>query len=140
PIDEVASTVSIDEAQRQDYYDQNLDRFTSPDKDEPRPYVEVRDQITQQLRRQKADQLAQDIVRTARSVLMEHPATRRLPEVSGYRQIPEEFQPMPLEEAAQAIEQRYGIRPRIHRRTDDWLAIADLNQLPIVGDAFLAGR
>ena len=140
PFDQVAEQIEIDEAQRQDYYDQNRDRYVTEDDGEPQPYAQVRDRITRELRQQRATQLGQEIIRTARNVLMEDEAARRLSESGGYRQIPDDFEPLPLARAAEVVEQRYGVRPLVEDHSDQWTALHDVESLPGVGDGFLASR
>src|SRR5690606_12026184 len=145
PLEEVARTVAVDEAEALEFYQQNRSQFTTPAGPEggeaaPQPYAQVRDRVMTRLRRQKADEKAQQIVRTAQNLLREDEAVRRLLQEGAYRAVPVDFAPLPLDQVVRTLEERFGVRPRVQRMTDAWQTVNDLETLPGIGGAASAAR
>lgn len=158
PADAVRAAVQVDEADALAYYRQNQAEFTQtpptppptpgattpPPAPQPtvQPYTEVRGRIVERLRQQKADALAQQVIKAAQGVLLEDPAVRGLGNENGYRTVPGDgsFRPMSLEDAAARIQERFKVRPTVRGITDRWVNLSDLSSLDGLGEATLAAR
>ncbi|MFA9477737.1 hypothetical protein ACERK3_05445 [Phycisphaerales bacterium AB-hyl4] len=145
PIDRVREQVEIDEVDMLSYYEENEDEFRNDAEDieagepEIQPYEQVRSRIQQTLRDQQADQLANRIVRAAQAMLVQH--ARQLQQHAGYRVVPDDYQPPSLREMADQIEQQFNVRPeRYDDFADEWVPVHELEALPGIGRATLAGR
>jgi hypothetical protein len=144
PIDAVRDAVEIDEADALEFYQQNRQQFTtrSPEGDgtpQVRPYAEVRDRVIEQLRDERADRQAMQVIRAAQTLMREDDAVRRLPVDGAYRALPADFSPMSMEQVAERVQQRHGVLPEV-RQTRDWRSIRELRELPGLGRAVLVGR
>ncbi len=141
---------AIDEADAMDYYDQHPQEFQAapeptPD-DEPaanpdppiQPYAQVRDQIKQRLRRQRANELSNREVKAAQSLLLDE--ARGLESVNGYYVVPPGWKPKSFDEVADELERQHGLRPEVHTIDNRWLTAADLVALPRIGRSVLVGR
>jgi hypothetical protein len=151
PFDQVVQLQTVDESRVVRYYDEHHDEFTtqpasqgSDDTDEQapepqlRPYVAVRDQIVDQLKREDAQDMIAQMARTAQSLLQRD--VRQMDTDNGYRVIREGWQPTPLDDVAAALQEQFGVLPTTRVRGRDWLSRDDLVQLDGIGTSRLPGR
>ena len=120
------------------YYNDHPEVFRDPETEEVADFEQVREQIREGLMHREARDVAQQAIRTAQSLLVRD--GRGLAEHGGYRVLPEDFEPADLDTVAEAVEQRTGIRPRVHRHVDEWVALAEAQELPGLGAARLEER
>ena len=145
PIDQITERIDVDEAEVLDYYETNQDQFKNQNNEEEntqppiRPYQEVRQQIIDQLTRQKTEQLATKMVNSAQAILFEDSRDLKEDE-EGYRDIPDSFQPKPMQEVIEELEKTFEIRPELTEATDDWLTLEQAGELPGIGSSRLANR
>ena len=156
PVDKLRNHVQVDYAEKLAYYDQNKEQFrvegdtesTTPPATQPgtqpepapqyKPFQQVYDTVTNELRTQAAQEMAQEMVSSAQAALLTD--ARRLEQANGYRTVPDDFQATSLDAVADQIEQEFGVRPEIQRRTADWVATDELSALPGIGGASLIDR
>lgn len=148
PVSELRSHVRVDEAERLAYYDENRQQFmkqqppaTQPGDTQPEPeelpYSEVRSRITEQLTRQKAGELAEQMAKAAQAILMQD--QRGLPQQDNYRVLAKGYEPMPLQEVADQLEQRFSIKPVV-QQLPAWIAVTELENLGGIGYSYVTGR
>lgn len=146
PMDRVREKVGVEEADAMAYYDRNPDQFreAAPAGEQSqvqaqerpvKPYPQVRDQIMAQLRDQRANELADKIVREALAIMTDN--ARGLSEDQGYRVVPEGWQPISLAEVAQRVQERFGLMPKVTRAGDRWYTQEDLAALEGIGQSAL---
>lgn len=144
PLDAIEATIAIDETEALDYYDANKSRFTPMPTDAspaplPSPYEQVRGQIIDTLRAQRAGEKAAQIIRAAQSALLDQEAVRRAPDAGGYKALPADFKPLSLHEVADRIEKQFNLRPTVSE-SGGWVSVKDLPNLPQIGRSALASR
>ena len=141
PAEEVRRQVQVEPAEVDEFFEQNRDRFSPPGQPAPaRLTTDMYRQVRDLLREQKAQELARQIAEAARSLMLEHEATRQLPTEGGYRQLPEGFQPASLDDVAAALQERFGVNVRVNRAIDPSVPVREIANLPGVGSASLATR
>lgn len=154
PLDRVADSISIEEAEAVRYYDQNQDRYThtpeapegeteegeetTPPTPVVKPYKDVRSEIIDTLRTRQAEEKVATMIRAAQTMLLDDAAT--LDQREGYREIPDDWSPISLDDVAQRIQKRFEILPDVTRIDDRWLDRAALSELDGIGSAMLEGR
>ncbi|HEX7008709.1 MAG TPA: hypothetical protein VF184_01920, partial [Phycisphaeraceae bacterium] len=155
PFDQVRDHVTVDEAEALSYYEEHPEQFraaptqpaatqpaaTQPAASEPEvtPYLEVRERILDELTDQKAQALATQIIKTASQMMQAQ--LRAFPEAAdGYRQLPADFTPTPLQTVAQQLTERFGVPVQVHAYTSSWVSAEDLATLPGIGQSWLIGQ
>ncbi len=150
PLARVLQQVTIEEADALSYYDTHLDEFrppaasTQPSEDDtdnkrlPRPYTEVRQQIIRRLTDQKANQLSQQIAKAAIAIMLED--ARPLPEQGGYREVPDDWQPVGLVEVAQQLYKQFDVLPVVRHHEDRWQTQQHLAGLPDISRSRVTGQ
>ncbi len=148
PFNRVREEVSVEEADALNYYDSHLDQYRSappatqpapdsPGDDQPiKPYPEVRHEIIEKLKDQRAAQMGDRIIKAAQAMLLED--ARQFGQRDGYRIIPDDWQPVGLDQVAQRLEQKFGVRPDVYRYDDSWQTASQLAQLPQIGRSRVA--
>ncbi len=127
PAEAALSAVKVEPLDVLDFYRENKDRFTdaeggpAPDM----PPAAVREQIEQGLQLQMASELMRRAVAEARAALDDD--VRAFETVGGYKVLPEDFRPIPLEEVSDRVAQNAGLTPQ---RTDaeGWVALSELRE------------
>lgn len=149
PLDRVTPRITIDEADALAHYEANKDRYRAPvdpekadmlsARGELRSYVEVRTRIIEELTQERAGDLADRIIKAARSQLLDD--ARSLPEKEGYRDIPADWTPMPLTAVAEAVQQdaQLGVLPDVRGFGERWFDMRDLAELPGIGRSVTTG-
>jgi hypothetical protein len=150
PLERLRGMVTVDESEALDHYEANKNMYrAAPPRGEAdllsrsgelQPYEKVRAQIIGRLTDEKAAALADRIVRAARAMLLDQARTLR--EVDGYRDMPADWQPMPLSAVAEAIQRdpQYGILPDVLNLGDRWLDGRALMQEPGIGRSATGGN
>ncbi|MFW6060175.1 MAG: hypothetical protein ACODAQ_08330 [Phycisphaeraceae bacterium] len=158
PIETLRDHVEVQYHEALEYYQQHPEEFRAEEDEEDeeeteadgeegddaqdapdlQPFNDVRDGIIDQLRDEKAEQLARQMVSAAQSELFSE--LRRLSERGGYRQIPDDFEPTPFETIADTLEEQFGVRPRIERRVDQWLPADQWSELEGLGESHVQDR
>ena len=140
PFDRVLATIQVDEADALEYYQRHQAEFRVAPSTRPasgsaaptvQPYLQVRDTIIDELRHQRAADLADRMIKDAQSMLLD--STSRLPEEAGYRVFPRGFKSLPLSEVAAKLQAKYGILCDVVRHDGSWLTHDDLQDLPGLG-------
>ena len=114
PIDKAIATVNVEPLDVLAYYRENKARLTDPETGQAAPdtpTAEVRQQIEQGLKQEKAIELLKRALSEARAAL--DADVRSFPTTDGYRELPDDFQPTPLEQVADRVEGATGFRPTI---------------------------
>jgi|GEM_PF-6490841 len=152
PIAQLRKTVRIPESEAISYYNTNSNEFeipaptpaaSQPAASQPaeptvKPYDEVRSQIMDRLRDEKAKEICDRIIKQAQSILIDN--ARELPQTpEGYRDIPGDWQPIALEDVAQQIQQQFDILPTVVQK-DKWLDLEGLQELDGIGASSIAGQ
>lgn len=150
PLEKVKKTVHIGEAEALKYYQSHSSQFeqtstpsksddsktkNKPSKPKIKPYIEVRQQIMNNLAAKKAQQLAMQMAKTAHNLLLEE--VRPLSREGGYRQIPQDFKPAAFSDIAQQLQARFKIKPQVHTVKDHWVTAQKLGSLPTIGLSFI---
>lgn len=137
PAARVADQVRISEAEALAYFTANRDRFQGydPAASNTDAYLTVRDQVVAAYVREQSQELGQRIVARARAVMIED--LRRFDRGDGYVVIPDDYQPLPLAQVAEAVEREFAVRPDVSVRDQQWLDAQQLSLLPGIGDAWL---
>ncbi|MEX0885240.1 MAG: hypothetical protein WD009_02270 [Phycisphaeraceae bacterium] len=142
PIDAAVTRIEeqqmVEEVDVLAYYNENEDDFRAPETGEVADYGQVHGEIVEILTRRAADELAQQAIRTAQSLLVRD--ARGVAESRGYRVLPEDFEPTDLDAVAAEVASRVGIEPVVERRVDAWVALGEVETLPGLGDAVLEDR
>jgi hypothetical protein len=148
PGAQITSKIKVDEVELQDYYDKNKYEFVVQQERDPattqpvapafRPYEEVAGTIRENLKRKKADELADKIIRFAANALAAD--TRSLGDEEGYKLIPAGFKPTPLEKILVQIKDQFGVTPTVIIEGDKWFDAKDLSVLPGIPYSTLPGR
>lgn len=141
PMDLAIRHTRVEEADALSYYDAHRDAFRLPNtsttqpasesKDGTQPYEQVRRQIIAQLKREKAEQLADRMIKTAQGIMLEN--ARPLAESGSYRTIPDNWRPISLDDVTQKLKRQFGFAPEIRRLDKRWLIASDLVILPDIG-------
>jgi len=147
PYDQIRREVVVDEADALTYYEDHKQDFVEQPRDatgqttgqgRQQDYSEVRSQIVELLKDEQAERLAESMAKEALAILLDD--ARSVPRGnSGYRDVPEDFTPMPLRQVAEELELRHGVRPDVEQRTDGWLTAQDLEGLPGIAQAQIPG-
>lgn len=137
PAPRISDQVQFSEADALAYFAANRDRFQGFDAGASNTdaYLIVRDQVLAAYVREQAEELAQRIVARARAMMIVD--LRRFDRTDGYMAIPDDYQPLPLAQVAETIEQEFGIRPNVSIRDQQWLDAQHLSLLPGIGEAWL---
>ncbi len=143
PVYDLRDHVQVQYYEVLEYYQTHQDQFrrqpqpqtqpgtqpsTQPQPQQPQvqPFSAVQDQIEQHLRNQKAAKLARKMAHAAQARFLAE--VRRLPDEGRYVQIPDDYQPVSLEEVASALQEEFGVKPEVHRYQERWVATADLSR------------
>ncbi len=158
PVDRLSGTVQVDEIEANAYYQKNLDRYTvtepvvppgtqpgtqpstQPDSQpatiqRTQRYAEVRDDIMQSLRTEKAQELSLRLMRAIRARISAKEDQLRMSE--AYREIPADWQAPSLIETARAVagDDQFGGMVPSYRRESDWLTPSQVAALPGLGNS-----
>ena len=144
PLDRIAKTIDIDEADLLSYYDTNKAQFipTPPPADPdpkapkpaplpPQPYEAVRSQIERTLRDRRAWETGEKMMAAATTQLAA--SLKDFREEAGYKNVPADFKGTPLSVVAEALQKQFGVLPDVERIEDRWLDRAGVEQLPGFG-------
>lgn len=147
PLDRLRSKIVIDEAEAFEHYEANKDQYRaaakpgegdmlSGSRGDVQPYAQVRTRVIAELTDAKAAELGDRIIKAARAMLLEHASG--LVEKDGYRDIPPDWQPMPLTAIAESIQKdpQFGVLMDAHHFGDRWFDAGDLSQQPNIGRAY----
>ncbi|QDU72444.1 hypothetical protein [Mucisphaera calidilacus] len=142
PFDAVLAKATVDESDALAYYEANKDSFRPRDAEgqpdpaqEPLGYREIRSDIRSFLKRQQALERVETIGRDAIATL--EAELRAIPRKEGYYVFPEDFAPMTLRQAADAINQKHGIEPTVRLATPGFVDVRDLEYDPVLGNAII---
>ena len=143
PMAAVRKTIEIPELKVMRYYRDHHDQFTetatAPASSQPttkvKPYNAVRSEIRDQIKQQEAQQRSEQMVKLARSLMLN--ALKQAGTKDGYRQLPPHFQRMSMKAVAAQVAQRFGVKPEVFEDTHQWVPVAKINDLPVLGDAEL---
>ena len=102
-----------------------------------KPFDAVREEAFTTLRRRKARALGARMIKAARGELLED--AHGLERAKGYRRIPSDWTPRPLEDVAAELADRFGVKPRVEH-PEAWLTREELGARPGIGDARLPDR
>jgi len=148
PFSKLREAVTVEEVDALEYYRENkLDFMIMPEGDpgtdetpEPRQlsYEEARDRVIRQLQIERAEALGARIVSEARARLIED--ARSLKSEGGFRIVPDDWEPMPLSELANDLQERFDILPTVRRLDDRPLQPTDLTRLEGIRDARTADQ
>ncbi len=152
PQSSLLPKVKVSESDAVAYYDANLDQYTETvpapavkegEKPQPpttkiKPYVEVREQIIENLKRTKAGELGDKIIKAAQTILIGD--VRSLDVKDGYRVIPEGFTPKTFEEVSLEIQKQFGVLPAAIKLDRDWMTQEDLSTLQGINYAAVMGK
>jgi hypothetical protein len=146
PFQKVRDSVSVEEADALSYYQEHPEEFkvTQPTSDTPaatadiRPYDAVRRQIIDQLKSKAAESLIARITKTAQALMLED--SKKWTETDGYKNLPPDWQPVPLTQVAAQLQQQFSVLPDVIRRDDQWMTAEDLASLPDIGDSAARGE
>ncbi|MCC7204130.1 MAG: hypothetical protein IT441_03560 [Phycisphaeraceae bacterium] len=143
PAERLRAAVEVNEAEALAYYQKNKQKFETATPAatqesavggvDPR-YRQARGLAISELTNQKAQELADRILRRARGILLSEDA-RNLVQEGGYYVLPEGWQPMGLRALAQRLETEFSVQPDVMIRDHELLAIDELGQLPGIGEA-----
>ncbi len=157
PFDQVKATIRINESDAIAQYTRTKAQYeiaptppaakpegdaaapATPAEKQYRPYDEVRSQIIDQLRTEKAQELAERMIKTAQAMLVEN--ARHLEQTAeGYRTVTDSFVPRPLEEIAAQLQEQFKVQPTVARHENGWLTGDLLATLPGIGSSSIAGK
>ncbi len=152
PLDRAKEHVTVEETEAYDYYKQNPKQFLPSllltdetsgslldesgrlkEQPDPKPYDEVREEIIDQLKTQKATDLQQRMLKSATATLTEGIRGWQRDENGFPTPIDAEGNPIPTSQWAsfeaiqQSLQQEFGPLPDV-QRVDRWVALTDLSQ------------
>lgn len=106
---------------------------SAPSNPKVKPYAQVRQEILNQLYRDNAKQLGQEILKAAQSMLANH--NRSLDTASGYFVVDNDtnWKPMRFDKLAENLQERFGILPSWHHHDRRWFDRQGLGDLPGIG-------
>ncbi len=134
PMEAVREAVEVDYVEVLDAYRRQKARFVDEAGEAPEtPAAEVAAQLTRELQRQRAEQLAGRIMAQVQSRLVQD--QRGHPVEDGYIKLPENFEPVPFSELIAAVEAEHGVTLEVGRTGDLWVAVDELATLPGIGTA-----
>lgn len=147
PFARLMSRAVVGEADALDYYNKHQDQFpveaavgatTAPAPEAPKvkPYLQVRPQIMEQLRREAAHKLGQQVVKAIQARIAD--AERTLLVKDGVKQVPADWKGPNLEQIAGEVakDARLGVMANyVHRA--GWATLTELAGLDGIGDAEL---
>jgi len=141
PAEDIRASIDYGEVDLLAYYRENRGRYLRPvdDPDMPReqaPYDEVRARVENDYLTDQVAERGEAMARAARAILLDQ-VRREFDVEGGLYQIPEDWQPMPLQDVALQIQEEFGLLPEVQRYDDRWLAEEDLEELPGVRDALV---
>ncbi len=139
PFAAVRAKVKVEEADALAFFEGNPSFFRTPAQEgrpaTQRSYLEARDEVLTYLGNQRADELAQQIIRDAHALLLDD--ARALKVVDNYRQVPADWKPKSMAEVAQAIAGKHDILPVAVRIDDRFLSRQDLALIEGLGQSAL---
>lgn len=164
-MEEVQDTVEVTDREAVDYYHQHPEYFQAagsqaqpglsaaegapaavttpqtvpiagPDGSGVRPYSQVRGEAHDRVRRQKAQQRADQIIEAVRDMLMKQ--IHGLPSAGAYRAVPDAFEPIPFSRVQQSIRERFATELDWVPDDGRWLARLDLELLAGIGGGVVA--
>ena len=104
-------------------------------------YRRIRDRVHEELRQELALARVSSMADWIRDRIREPEVRKRLDrpgEDGRMPEIPEGFEPVSLEQAADEAEEAFDVRPRIRRMDRDWLDREALDELERISDAYVA--
>ena len=107
----------------------------APDPDKPRPYREVREEIIEKLRSEKAAAKQAQIIKFIHSEL-NRPVNALSADAQGYRKL-DGYTPPDLEALAGRAQEEFGVLPDVVRIEETWLTRDDVSKLKGFGEAAL---
>ena len=132
PVDQVADAIEIDYVDVLDAYKRQPRRFADASGNTPpTPSPDDARALTQELRRQRGEELAGRILAQVQSALAEQ--RRGLPESDGYYQLPENYEPPSWQPIIDQVRAEHGVTLQIDQHGDDWIALTQLGELPGIG-------
>lgn len=158
PLTRLLAVSKVTEADAVRYYDRNQTEFMLPATATPeatgeganagkdavvnvkqiKPYDEVRAQIISQLKREEAARLGDRIIKSAQAMLFDD--VRNLRQNEGYRDIPADWTPTPLEKVAAQLQEQFGVLPDVYSEGETWHGRQSLATIPGIGGSFLEGQ
>ncbi|MCC7408853.1 MAG: hypothetical protein IT442_12325 [Phycisphaeraceae bacterium] len=143
PSERLRAAVEVNEAESLAYYQKNKQKFqpatpaatqeSAAGGVDPQ-YRQVRTQVISELTDQKAQELADRILRRARGILLSEDA-RNLTQEGGYYVLPEGWQPMGLRALAQRLETEFSVQPDVVIRDQGLMTLEEIGQVPGIGEA-----
>ena len=123
PIEEVRNAVEVDFVDVLDAYRNQPRRFADAEGNTPAmPSPEDARELTDELRRQRAEQLAGRILAQIQSRFVEN--RRGFPEDNGYVELPEDFEPASWQPIIDRVRTEHGVSLQIEEQGDDWIPIS----------------
>lgn len=139
PLSRVEANIEIEESDAYGFYIDNPQLYLPEDAEgegEPLEYREVRQRVHEDLLEQEARRTQDEIVSWVAARLSQE--ERRLePGERGYRDVPEDYQPLSFDELASRVQERWGVLPDVVRVEDDWLTREEVIGLEGFGSAYL---
>ncbi len=143
PFERVLAKVEVDDIEALKFYNDNKAQFTrslppaegqTTPRSEAIPYRQVRQEIIEDLRQQRAGAMGERMVKEAQGLLLDN--TRSLQTQDGYKVIDgEKWQPIPMEQVAQDLQSNYGLLPDVVKRESQWIDAKDLANIEGIGAA-----
>ncbi|WP_432797502.1 hypothetical protein [Poriferisphaera sp. WC338] len=148
PLESAMKQVKVSEADAYAFYQKNPDAFKVTEeqaKEDPklkvgetRLYAEVRSDILEGLKFQKANELCHQIAKNMQAA-MNKPLSA-LPREKSYVVFNDQFEQKPLREAADEMKAQFGVTLQVYNFRDRWTNVDQLQTLPGIGMSFVAGR
>ncbi len=106
---------------------------STPGNPKVKPYAQVRQEILNQLYRDNAKQLGQEMLKAAQSMLVND--NRGLDTASGYFMVDNDanWKPIGFDQLAENLQERFGILPSWHHYDHRWFDRQALSNLPGIG-------
>lgn len=132
PMRKVLDATKVDYVEVLDAYQNNLALFADESGESPEmPTAEAVAALSEQLKAQKAQQLAGRIMAQVQGLMAED--IRGHAQDAGYVQLPDDFTAMPWSEVVEAVRQEHGLRPDVMGAPETWVAANELRNLDGIG-------
>ncbi len=134
---DIRDQVDVGFAQVLEAYRENPQRWAEEGQQAPeRPTAEARKQLEQELTDREVEQLRQQVISSIQSAFAEEirgfERTRE-----GYRNIPADFEPRPLQDIADQVYEQHGVAITVNE-IEDWQSLSNLAELPGIGRSMTA--
>ncbi|MEL7088160.1 MAG: hypothetical protein AAGL98_06905, partial [Planctomycetota bacterium] len=132
PMRQVLDATQVDYVEVLDAYQTNRTFFADETGESPEmPTAEAVASLTQQLKAEKARQLAGRIMAQVQGILGED--VRGYAQDGGYVQLPEDFTPLPWSDVVEAVRAEHDVRLDVMGDPEAWVATDELRDLEGIG-------